>query len=114
MSETVPAAALEAVLDALIQECENVEYGDEHEVVCADHGWHRKCAELAVAAAARLIRQATADEIAAEIEAAADAHNAKIAEIAGVPNRHRDGMVASGIREAAQIARRVGGGGGGQ
>jgi hypothetical protein len=60
-----------------------------------------------------LIRQATAHEIAAEIEAAADAHNAKIADIAGVPNRHRDGMVASGIRDAAEIARRVGGGGGG-
>jgi hypothetical protein len=56
MSE-IPAAAVEAVLAVLIQECENVEYGDEHDVVCADHGWHRKCAELAVAAAAPLIRR---------------------------------------------------------
>jgi len=99
MSE-IPAAAVEAVLDALIQECENVEYGDEHDVVCADHGWHRKCAGLAVAAAAPLIRRATADEIAAEIEA--------VSRRTFSVDFYIDGLMA-----AAEIARRVGGGEGG-
>jgi len=99
MSE-IPAAAVEAVLDVLIQECENVEYGDEHEVVCADHGWHLKCAELAVAAAAPLIRQATADEIEAATAHWDETERGRAC---------RKALIATLDR----IARRVGGGGGG-
>jgi hypothetical protein len=61
-------------------------------------GDYRKAREV-LAAAAPLIRQATADEIAAEIEAL----------MPGIP----DDPLIAGMRQAAGIARRVGGGGGG-
>lgn len=50
------------------------------------------------------VRAETAEAIAKAIEAEADAHNRRIAEIAGVPVP-RDGMVSFGTRRAAAIAR---------
>jgi len=54
-------------------------------------------------AALPALRRQRAAEVAQAIKAAADAHNAKIAGIAGVSHRDRDGMVSSGIRSAARI-----------
>lgn len=65
-------------------------------------------AHAALEAALPALRKQWAEEVAKAVEAGADAHNLKIAHIAGVPHRPRDGMVSSGIRRAASIVREYG------
>jgi hypothetical protein len=100
MSE-IPAAAVEAAARILASRA-----GWEHPGPWAGFK-HRKFydaeARNLLAAAARLIRQATADDIAAEIEADVETFFA---------GRVEAGMWEAAFR-AAFIARRVGGGGGG-
>jgi hypothetical protein len=89
MSE-VPAAAVEAA---------------EAAIHASQAYWNcSQAAEVAVAVAAPLIRQATADEIAAEIKAYARHHSNP-----GYNSYRKQAYMA-----AAEIARRVGGGGGGE
>lgn len=87
---TILDEAAEALHDA---NCNADDYDNERAVQLMDEAGHRYDAAVVLRVAADWI------------DRAADEYTARVAEIAGVSNRGRDGMCTSGMRDAARLLR---------